>query len=147
MTGRSDPGLRAGAGIQAPPPPLDPAVLLRQTDALAGDLRERTGPFDERVRTLLPARWAAVDTVSIVGDGDSYHAARAVRMAFTTLAGVDCRPVNALRFVEYDHPGSRPVDHPGLGGGGRPPRSELTLAVSASGRTPLVVRSAERARE
>ncbi|MGW5444251.1 SIS domain-containing protein [Streptomyces asiaticus] len=147
MTGRSDPGPRAGAGIQAPPPPLDPAVMLRQADALAGDLRERTGPFDERVRALLPARWAAVDTVSIVGDGDSYHAACAVRMAFATLAGVDCRPVNALWFVEYDHPGSRPVDHPGLGGGGRPPRSELTLAVSASGRTPLVVRSAERARE
>ncbi|WP_445517818.1 SIS domain-containing protein [Streptomyces sp. NEAU-174] len=146
MTGRSDPNPRAGAGIQAPPPPLDPAVMLRQTDALAGDLRERTGPFDERVRTLLPARWAAVDTVSIVGDGDSYHAACAVRMAFTTLAGVDCRPVNALRFVEYDHPGSRPADHPGLGGG-RPPRNELTLAVSASGRTPLVVRSAEGARE
>ncbi|GAA1094068.1 hypothetical protein GCM10009577_15160 [Streptomyces javensis] len=138
MTGRRDPDPRAGAGIQAPPPPLDPAVMLRQVDALAGDLRGRTGPFDERVRTLLPARWAAVDTVSIVGDGDSYHAACAVRMAFATLAGVDCRPVNALRFVEYDHPGL---------GGGRPPRDELTLAVSASGRTPLVVRSAERARE
>ncbi|WP_143645178.1 SIS domain-containing protein [Streptomyces antioxidans] len=147
MTGRSDPHPRAGAGIQAPPPPLDPAVMLRQADALAGDLRERTGPFDERVRALLPARWAAVDTVRIVGDGDSYHAACAVRMAFASLAGVDCRPVNALRFVEYDHPGEdgRPVGRPGAGG--RPPRNELTLAVSASGRTPLVVRSAERARE
>ncbi|MCG0283466.1 SIS domain-containing protein [Streptomyces sp. PSAA01] len=136
MSGRSEPNTPAGAGIQAPPPPLDPRVMLRQVDALAADLRERTGPFDEQVRTLLPARWAAVDTVSIVGDGDSYHAACAVRMAFASLAGVDCRPVNALRFVEYDHPGS----------GGRPPRTELTLTVSASGRTPLVVRSAELAR-
>ncbi|MBP8534530.1 SIS domain-containing protein [Streptomyces sp. MK37H] len=149
MTGRNDPNPRAGAGIQAPPPPLDPSVMLRQADALAGDLRERTGPFDERVRALLPARWAAVDTVSIVGDGDSYHAACAVRMAFASLAGVDCRPVNALRFVEYDHPGDHPVDRPvgRPGAEGRPPRHELTLAVSASGRTPLVVRSAERARE
>lgn len=118
--------------------------MLRQADALAGDLRERTGPFDERVRTLLPARWAAVDTVSIVGDGDSYHAACAVRMAFASLAGVDCRPVNALRFVEYGHPVDRPGENPGADG--HQPRNELTLAVSASGRTPLVVRSAERAR-
>ncbi|MFD0164525.1 SIS domain-containing protein [Streptomyces decoyicus] len=123
-------------GSQAPPP-LDPRVMLRQVAALAEDLREQTGPFDEQIRSRLSARWAAVDSVTIVGDGDSYHAACAVQMAFASLAGVDCRPVNALRFVDYDLPFADC----------RPPRTELTLAVSASGRTPLVVRSAERARE
>lgn len=137
MSGPNGPGSPTAGGAGAGPPRLEPQVMLRQAEALAADLSRHTGPFDAQVRALLPPRWASVDTVSIVGDGDSYHAACAVRTAFAALAGVDCRPVSALPFVEYEP----------LGADRRPPRTELTLAVSASGRTPLVVRAVERARE
>ncbi|GAA2363180.1 SIS domain-containing protein [Streptomyces cuspidosporus] len=117
-------------------PAPGPEVMLRQAEALADDLRTHAGAFDEQARALLSgARPAEIESVVIVGDGDSYHAARAVEMAFESLAGVDCRPVSALPFTHYARP-----DAP------RPAHTVLTIAVSASGRTPLVVRSAERAR-
>ncbi|MFK4271413.1 SIS domain-containing protein [Streptomyces milbemycinicus] len=116
--------------------PVRPEVMLRQAEALADDIRAHAGAFDEQVCSLLPAELLAkTESVDIVGDGDSYHAARAVEMAFESLAGVDCRPVSALPFTHYERPGAS-----------RPPHARLTIAVSASGRTPLVVRSAEQAR-
>ncbi|MFI5821307.1 SIS domain-containing protein [Streptomyces rishiriensis] len=110
--------------------------MLRQVSRLADDLRANTGSFDEQVRTLPgTVGLADIESVVVVGDGDSDHAARAVEMAFRSVAGVDCRPVSALPFTHYRQPSALP-----------PPARVLTIAVSASGRTPLVIRAAEQAR-
>ncbi|MDO0928871.1 SIS domain-containing protein [Streptomyces sp. TG1A-8] len=128
------PATTGPAPVPAGAPVIAPEVMLRQAHRLADDLRTRTDDFDEQVRALPDAvRLAATESVVIVGDGDSDHAARAVEMAFRSLAGVDCRPVSALPHTHYGVPSAVP---------GR----VLTLAVSASGRTPLVVRAAEQAR-
>ncbi|MFD9389287.1 SIS domain-containing protein [Streptomyces sp. NPDC060000] len=128
VPGRGRPAVRAIAPR--------PEVMLRQAEALADDIRTHAGAFDEQVRSLLPlARLARTESVVVVGDGDSYHAARAVELAFASLAGVDCRPVSALPFTHYPPPEAS-----------RPPHTVLTIALSASGRTPLVVRAAQQAR-
>ncbi|GGU75247.1 hypothetical protein GCM10010211_46580 [Streptomyces albospinus] len=117
-------------------PPLEPEVMLRQVQSLADDIRAHVAPFAEQVRALPGALGlAGVESVVIVGNGDSDHAARAVEMAFRSLAGVDCRPVSALPFTHY-WKSAAPSS----------PARVLTLAISASGSSPLVVRSAEQAR-
>ncbi|MEU5634079.1 SIS domain-containing protein [Streptomyces rishiriensis] len=115
---------------------MRPEVMLRQVSRLADDLRAHTGSFDEQVRALPgTVGLADIESVVVVGDGDSDHAARAVEMAFRSVAGVDCRPVSALPFTHYRQPSALP-----------PPARVLTIAVSASGRTPLVIRAAEQTR-
>ncbi|GAB1326637.1 SIS domain-containing protein [Streptomyces sennicomposti] len=117
------------------PAPVEAEVTLRQAERLADDIRVHAGAFDEQARALADtARLADVESVVLVGDGDSDHAARAVEMAYRSFAGVDCRPMSALPFVHYWRPAA--------GSAAR----VLTVAVSASGRTPPVVRAAERAR-
>ncbi|MEV4000443.1 SIS domain-containing protein [Streptomyces halstedii] len=117
------------------PAPVDAEVTLRQAERLADDIRVHTSAFDDQARALADtARLADVESVVLVGDGDSDHAARAVEMAYRSLAGVDCRPVSALPFAHYWRPAARSAAR------------VLTIAVSASGRTPPVVRAAEQAR-
>ena len=44
--------------------PLKPEVMVRQVEALAGDLRQLTRPFDQQIRTLLtPSEWRSVKKV------------------------------------------------------------------------------------
>lgn len=118
----------------AGPPPMEPEVMLRQVGCLADDIRGRAASVTEQVRALPGALdLAGVESVVIVGNGDSDHAARAVEMAFRSLAGVDCRPVSALPFTHYRRPAASPA-------------RVLTVAISVSGGSPLVVESAEQAR-
>ncbi|WP_432145495.1 SIS domain-containing protein [Streptomyces sp. bgisy084] len=129
------PAHRPGPG-PAGTPQLAPEVVLRQVRCLADDIRAHAAPFAEQVRDLPGSLGLAdIESVVIVGNGDSDHAARAVEMAFRSLAGVDCRPVSALPFTHY-----RQSAAPSS------PARVLTLAISASGSSPLVVRSAEQAR-
>lgn len=117
---------------------IDPAVMLQEAAALAGDLRSCADPFDDRVHAALsPEEWRAVQRVYVIGDGDSYHAALAAEMAFESCGVATCRPMSALRFLEYGAPALRPGDRE------RP----LVIAVSVSGATPRVLQAVERARE
>lgn len=121
----------------APAEAIDPAVMLREADALAGDLRTCSEPCQASVRAALSLQEALdVDEVYAIGDGDSYHAALAVEMAFESSGVALCRPMSALRFLEYGVPWMR------RGGRGRP----LVIAISASGGTPRVLQAVQRAR-
>ena len=117
--------------------PIQSGVLVRQVESLAGDLRRAAGPVSERVgEPPDPQEWASAGQVYLTGDGDSYHAACAAEMAFESLAGVDCEPLSALRFLRV----RRAVAAPGASG--RP----LVIAVSASGSTQRVAQAVEAAR-
>ena len=118
--------------------PLKPEVMFRQVAGLADDIRQLTRPFEEQARAALtPAEWQAVKKVYLTGDGDSYHAACAAEMAFEALAGVDCEPLSAQRFLDYGAAWMRPVASP----------QTLVIATSASGGTERVVQAIERAKE
>ncbi|MEU1528521.1 SIS domain-containing protein [Streptomyces fagopyri] len=117
---------------------LEPEVMLRQVDSLAADLRELAVPVSRRRDALFAsADWAAVGSVHLVGDGDSYYAAQATELAFRSLAGTSCVATAALGFLEYEAPWLR------LTGPGRP----LVVGISSSGSTPRVVQAVTRARQ
>lgn len=118
--------------------PLKPEVMVRQVEGLAGDLRELTRPFDQRIHTVLtPLEWRAVRKVYLTGDGDSYHASCAAEMAFEAIADVTCEPMSAQRFLDYGTARMRhAVRH-----------QTLVVATSASGGTRRVVQAIERAKE
>ena len=118
--------------------PLKPEVMFRQVAGLAGDVRQLTRPFARKVwEALTDSEWAAVKKVYLTGDGDSYHAACAAEMAFKTIAGVDCEPLSAQRFLDYGAAWMHPA---------APPQT-LVIATSASGGTERVVQAIERAKE
>jgi len=117
--------------------PIQPEVLIRQVEALAGDLADHAGPVSELVAGLMTAQeWAGTGTVYLTGDGDSYHAACAAEMAFESLAAGPCEPLSALRFLEYCASWLR------ADAAGRP----LVIAVSASGDTQRVAQAIEAAK-
>ena len=116
--------------------PMEPGVVFEQTRALGADLRLLSDRFAREFeqRPDLPA--GGVDAVVLVGNGDSHHAALTAQLAFEQVANVPCVPMSAYRFEGYA--ADAPVAEPG-----RVP----VLAVSASGRSPAVVRSAVSAAE
>ncbi|WP_344949349.1 SIS domain-containing protein [Actinomadura miaoliensis] len=116
---------------------MEAEVMVRQVDALAGDIRALTGRFDERARGLLDAAgWARVERVYLTGDGDSYHATCATEMAFESIGGVVCEPLSAMRFAHYGAEWMRPAA----------PGRVLVIAISASGGTERVVEALRAAR-
>ncbi len=118
--------------------PSGPEVMLREAARLGSDLRELMAGFDREVRgALAPAEWAAVGTVCLTGDGDSYHASCAAEMAFETIGGVSCEPLSAQRFLDYRADWLRES----------PPERTLVVGTSASGGTQRVVQALERAGE
>lgn len=118
--------------------PLKPKVMFRQVAGLAGDVRQLTRPFEQQVRVALtPSEWRAVKKIYLTGDGDSYHASCAAEMAFEAIAGVDCEPLSAQRFLDYGAAWMRPA---------APPQT-VVIATSASGGTERVVQAIERAKE
>jgi glutamine---fructose-6-phosphate transaminase (isomerizing) len=117
--------------------PLKPEVMIRQVEGLAGDLRTLTYPFAQQIRTVLtPSEWREVNTVYLIGDGDSYHASCAAEMTFEAITNVSCTPMSAQRFLDYGAAWMRPSA----------PRQTLVIATSASGGTKRVVQAIERAR-
>ena len=116
--------------------PMKPEVMIRQVLDLPALTRQFTGEFANLVTDLLSnSEWQAVRRVFITGDGDSYHAARGVEMAFENIAGIPCEPMSAQHFHDYGAEWM-PV---------KQPKDTLLLAISASGKTKRVVQSIERA--
>ncbi|MGH3898511.1 MAG: SIS domain-containing protein [Pseudonocardiaceae bacterium] len=118
--------------------PLEPDVMVRQVEALAGDLHDHTRPVDRDLRTILSsAEWGSVRAVYLTGDGDSHHAACTAELAFESLADVTCAPMSALHFLEY---GASRMAAAG-------PGQTLVIVISSSGETPRAVEAAARAKE
>jgi glucosamine--fructose-6-phosphate aminotransferase (isomerizing) len=118
--------------------PLKPEIMVEQVEALAGDLRTLTRPFDQQIRAVLtPLEWKTINKVYLTGDGDSYHASCAAEMAFAAIADVACAPMSAQRFLDY---GAAWMRHAA-------PHQNLVVAISASGGTKRMVQAIERAKE
>ncbi len=116
---------------------MKPELILDQLKTL-GDLhRESFKEIDRSVRKALTAlEVESLHRVIAFGDGDSFHSALSSEMAFNELAGIEYRPLSAMRFLEYgaDY---LPVNFP---------RDTLTVGISASGGTTRVVQGLERAK-
>jgi glutamine---fructose-6-phosphate transaminase (isomerizing) len=114
---------------------LAPDVMLRQSAALATDLRTLVAPLGERVLELSKAgHWSSIDRVVATGSGDSYFAAMAAGLAFQELAGLPYTALPSLGCL-YD---------PCLDSKAEVGRT-LLLATSVSGKTPAVLRVLEQA--
>ncbi|MEU4229591.1 SIS domain-containing protein [Nonomuraea sp. NPDC026600] len=113
--------------------------MLRQSGALADDLRDLHGPALAQVRDLLSGgTGATASRVYLTGSGDSYHAAVATQMAFHQFAGLPCEPVSALRMLEY---GTCWQEAKAL------PEGAVMIGISASGCNQRVIQALERAGE
>jgi glucosamine--fructose-6-phosphate aminotransferase (isomerizing) len=110
--------------------------MVRQVQALAGDLEILPSAFGEQLSALLPPAPARLlRRVYLVGCGDSHFASHAAELAFQTLAGVQCQSLSALQFSEYCAPGLGLALEPCW-----------VVGISASGGTPAVVKAIEQAR-
>ena len=117
--------------------PMRPEVMIPQINDLPAVNNLFAAAFAPAAGAVLtPEQGRRVNRVFITGDGDSYHAARAVEMAFENIAGIPCEPMSAQHFLDYGAEWM-PVTVSG---------DTLLLAISASGRTERVVQSVERAR-
>lgn len=118
--------------------PMKPEVMIMQVLDMPALTRQFTDKFANLVTDLLTiAEWQGIQRVFITGDGDSYHAARGVEMAFENIAGIPCEPMSAQHFFDYGAEWM-PI---------KQPNDTLLLAISASGKTKRVVQSIERANE
>ncbi|MFC5828088.1 SIS domain-containing protein [Nonomuraea insulae] len=97
--------------------------MPRQVKALADDVRGLVTPLADQTRAVIAAVDVAdISHVVLTGNGDSYHAALAAEMAFTSLAAVRCTPLSTLRLLKY-----------GLPTAPEAARGTLVVAISASG--------------
>ncbi|KAA3646696.1 MAG: SIS domain-containing protein [Chloroflexi bacterium] len=118
--------------------PMKPDVLVKQVESLPELIREETRRFFAVVQDAFDVgELSKVNRVFITGDGDSYHAAEAVALAFEEIAGVPCEAISAQRFLDYSAE-FMPIYSSS---------STLAIAVSASGRTERGVQALERANE
>jgi glucosamine--fructose-6-phosphate aminotransferase (isomerizing) len=118
--------------------PMKPEVMIRQVNDLPNMTRQQTHRFNEAVcEAFSPKELHSIFRLFIVGDGDSYHAAEAVELAFENIAGVTCEPMSAQRFLDYA------VEFIPI----YSPISTLVVVVSASGRTERGLQCLERAKE
>ncbi len=118
--------------------PLEPRILIDQIKDFPAMTREQVTAIDRRVRTLLtPLEYLSIRKVYLTGDGDSYHAARAVELAFEQIARIDCEPLAAQRFLDYEAEFIQSWA----------PNDNLVVAISASGGTERGLQSLQRARE
>jgi glucosamine--fructose-6-phosphate aminotransferase (isomerizing) len=86
-------------------------------------LRVMGPPADAAARHTLDFELcASVKRVSIVGCGDSHHAAVGAELAFKQLAGVPTRAFSALTFSRYEAGFLKPA-----------PKTDLVIAISVSG--------------
>ena len=117
--------------------PMKPEVMIRQVRDLPVLTRAQTAVFDANVQSALPPDLLrTVERVFITGDGDSYHAARAMELFFEEIAGIPCHPMSAQRFLDYG------AEFAGLEKG-----RALVIAISASGRTERGLQAMRKAQE
>ncbi len=109
--------------------PLDPRILIDQVNDLPTVAQEQLRPIDRIVRRALSTlEFISVRRVYLVGDGDSYHAARAAEMTFESIANVPCEPLGAQRFLNYAAEWIKSWA----------PNDNLVVGISAGGRTQRV---------
>ncbi|MFI9561424.1 SIS domain-containing protein [Nonomuraea endophytica] len=111
--------------------------MPRQIEALADDVRDLIAPLANQARTILAATQSGdIARIVLTGNGDSYHAALATEMAFTSLAGLACAPLSTLRLLKY----GLPPEPEGA-------RGTLMVAISASGGNLRALQAITRAHE
>ena len=82
---------------------MEPSVLINQAKDLAKVQREQLSVFTQIVTDAIsPEEIRSVKRVFTFGDGDSYHAARAMEMAFENIANITCEPMSSQRFLNYN---------------------------------------------
>ncbi|MCA9832761.1 MAG: SIS domain-containing protein [Thermomicrobiales bacterium] len=118
--------------------PMPASVMIGQIEDYPNILRDQVGSYDQAARKVFSTlEYRSFRHVVVTGDGDSFHAAHAVELAFENIAGVVCEPMSAQRFLSY---GADWLTVPA-------PRHTLVIGVSASGGTQRVVQALTRARE
>ena len=116
---------------------VQPEVLFDQIDDLPALTQDQTPHYARLVAdTFSEEELQSIERVIIIGDGDSFHAARAAEMAFDTLAQVSCEPYSAQRFLDYKAEGLPTSNE----------LNTLLIAISASGTTRRVIDSINRAK-
>lgn len=118
-------------------PELDPWVMVREADRLAGDLAQLVPAAREQLRELVPApRWTSFERVVLTGSGDSFHAAAAAALAIEQTARVPCRYAGALAVSAYSEVELAAGD----------PSRTLVVGITASGATPSAIAALRAAR-
>lgn len=116
---------------------MQPEVMIRQVEDLPQLTRTHVAPFAEAAQAVLSALPASsLQRVVTAGNGDSYHAAHACELAFTSIAGIANEPLSAQRFLDY---GVDVMPAPA-------PDTVLVVGISASGGTAHVIQLLEKAR-
>jgi len=117
--------------------PFKPNVMIGQVEEVGHLIRTEFDEIDRRLQDSLSAETLKrIHQVYITGDGDSWHAAMAVKLAFQKYAGVVYEPLSAMRFLTYGAD-AMPLKFP---------EANLVVGISASGGSTRVVQSLEKAR-
>ena len=115
-----------------------PQLILDQMETLADIHRNDFKKIDESVKRSFNAlELESISHVYTVGDGDSYHASLATKMAFNEYAKVTISPMPAMQFLEYGADYIR----------SNFPNDNLLVGISASGGSSRVVQALDRAKE
>ncbi len=116
---------------------MTPDVMLEELAWLPDDLPRLALEFANQLVGAAPAAVLRdVIEVLVVGSGDSLHAAMAGQLAFHAYGGVIARALSVHEFATYAREWLEP----------RPLGRRLVVVVSASGRTPGALASADEAR-
>lgn len=119
--------------------PMQPENMIAQVKAIPDLMRSNAEIFDKGEHGVKNAltrdEMKRLSRIWIVGNGDSYHAARATELFFKTIAKVQVEAASSQPFLDY---GLTSINRPG-------PRN-LVLGISASGRTVRVATVLEKAK-
>lgn len=117
--------------------PFKPDVMIGQLEDLGHLIRSEFDKIDSRLKEALPnQKLMNIHQVYATGDGDSWHAAMAVKLAFQMMSGVNYEPISAMRHLSY-HADAMPLTFP---------EANLVIGISASGSSTRVVQSLEKAK-
>lgn len=115
-----------------------PQLILDQIKTLADIHRNDFRNIDDSVKRAFNAlELESISHVTTTGDGDSYHAALATKMAFDEFAKVTISPLPAMQFLEYGADYLR----------SNFPNDNLVVGISASGGSSRVVQALDRAKD
>jgi glutamine---fructose-6-phosphate transaminase (isomerizing) len=117
--------------------PFKPEVMITQVEDLGNLIRKEFDVVEQRLSdTVSDDRLKKIHQVYATGDGDSWHAAMAVKLAFQMFSGANYEPISAMRYLTYG------ADAMPL----RFPESNMVVGISASGRSTRVIQSIEKAK-
>ncbi len=117
--------------------PFKPDVMITQVEDIGNLIRTQFLEIDGRLAEVLPeAKLKKIHRVYATGDGDSWHATMAAKLAFQKYSGVTYEPHSAMRFLTYVAD-AMPLKFP---------EANLVIGISASGGSTRVVHSLEKAK-